>query len=109
MEEGDTRRRHPRYVAQNLAHNQELVRRIETIAQEKACTPAQLVLAWLLAQGPDVVPIPGTKRKERLVENLGALALRLDADDIGRISAAIPPGAASGSRYPEQLMKSVYL
>jgi aryl-alcohol dehydrogenase-like predicted oxidoreductase len=109
MAESDTRRRHPRYVAQNLTHNRGLVQRIEVIAREKNCTPAQLVLAWLLAQGSDVIPIPGTKRKERLVENLGALTVHLDADDIGRISAAIPPGAASGSRYPEQMMKSVYL
>jgi aryl-alcohol dehydrogenase-like predicted oxidoreductase len=109
MEESDSRRRHPRYMAENLAHNRELVRGIEAIAREKDCTPAQLVLAWLLAQGPDIVPIPGTKRKERLLENLGALAVRLSADEIGRISAAIPAGAAAGSRYPEQLMKSVYL
>ena len=109
MAESDTRRRHPRYIGENLAHNRELVRRIEAIAAEKSCTPGQLVLAWLLAQGPDIIPIPGTKRTERLVENLGALAVRLSAQEVTRISDAIPPGAGAGSRYPEQMMKSVYL
>jgi len=85
------------------------VGRIAAIAEEKACTPAQLVLAWLLAQGPDVIPIPGTKHEERLDENLGALELRLTAQDVARISAAIPPGAAAGTRYPEQQMSHVYV
>ena len=95
-------------MAENLTRNRALVERIEGIAEEKSCTPAQLVLAWLLAQGPDIVPIPGTKRRERLDENLGALAVRLSPVDVGRISAAVPPGAAAGSRYPEGLMKAVY-
>ena len=109
FEKGDTRGRHPRFLAENLAHNRALVERIQAIAAEKACTPGQLVLAWLLAQGPDVIPIPGTKHKERLDENLGALELRLTAQDVARISAAIPPGAAAGTRYPEQLMTHVYV
>jgi aryl-alcohol dehydrogenase-like predicted oxidoreductase len=96
-------------VAGNLAHNLDLVHRVEAIAQRKNCTPGQLALAWLLAQGPDIIPIPGTKRKERLLENIGALAVDLTAADIAEISAAIPPGAAAGLRYPEQQMKSVYL
>jgi aryl-alcohol dehydrogenase-like predicted oxidoreductase len=106
---GDTRGRHPRFLAENLAHNRTLVERIAEIAEEKGCTPAQLVLAWLLAQGPDVIPIPGTKHRERLDENLGALELRLTAQDVTRISAAIPPGAAAGTRYPEQQMTHVYV
>ncbi len=87
----------------------DLVRRVEAIAQRKGCTPGQLALAWLLAQGPDVIPIPGTKRKERLLENIGALAIELSAADIVEISSAVPPGAAAGLRYPEGQMKSVYL
>jgi len=83
-----------------------LVDRVEALAREKGCTPAQLVLAWLLAQGPDVVPIPGTKRQERLDENLGALQVRLSAEDVLRISEAIPLGAAAGDRYPD--MAGVY-
>ncbi|HLI22107.1 MAG TPA: aldo/keto reductase [Stellaceae bacterium] len=109
FEKGDTRGRHPRFLADNLAHNRRLVERIAAIAQEKASTPAQLVLAWLLAQGPDVIPIPGTKHQERLDENLGALEVRLTAQDVARISAAIPPGAAAGTRYPEQQMAHVYV
>ena len=83
--------------------------RLETIAAEKGCTPAQLVLAWLLAQGADVLPIPGTKRKDRLEENLGSLRVRLDARDLERISAAVPVGAAAGTRYPAAQMKGVYI
>jgi aryl-alcohol dehydrogenase-like predicted oxidoreductase len=109
LAETDTRRRHPRFAAGNLAHNVDLVHRIEVIAQRKRCTPGQLALAWLLAQGPDIVPIPGTKRKERLVENLGALAVELSESDIGEISDAIPAGSAAGTRYPEPQMKSLYL
>jgi aryl-alcohol dehydrogenase-like predicted oxidoreductase len=107
--EGDRRREHPRFREENFYHNLELVRRITEIAKEKGCTPAQLVLAWLLARGPEIVPIPGTKRKDRVDENLGALEVRLDQDDVERISAAIPPGAAAGLRYPEPQMKAVYL
>jgi aryl-alcohol dehydrogenase-like predicted oxidoreductase len=109
LPEGDRRREHPRFQDANFARNLEHVHQIEAIAKEKQCTPAQLVLAWLLAQSPDIVPIPGTKRKERLDENVGALAVRLDARDVERISAAVPPGAAAGSRYPDAQMKAVYL
>ena len=109
LAETDTRRRHPRFAADNLSHNLDLVHRIEAIALRKGCTPGQLALAWLLAQGPDVIPIPGTKRKERLVENLGALAVELSVADITEISAAIPSGSAAGTRYPEGQMKSVFL
>ena len=106
---GDTRGRHPRFLAENLAHNRMLVERVAAIALEKGCTPGQLVLAWLLAQGPDVIPIPGTKHRERLAENLGALELRLTGQDVARISAAVPPGAAAGTRYPAQQMSHVYV
>jgi len=109
LADNDSRRRHPRYAEGNLAHNVSLVARIEAIAQRKGCTPGQLALAWLLAQGPDLIPIPGTKRKERLVENLGALAVSLSKSDVEEISNAIPAGAAAGTRYPEQQMKSLYL
>jgi aryl-alcohol dehydrogenase-like predicted oxidoreductase len=100
---------HPRFQEENFARNRELVAQVETIAQEKGCTPAQLTLAWLLAQGPDVVAIPGTRYKQRLDENVGALRVRLTPDDVARISAAIPSGAAAGTRYPAGGMKGVYV
>jgi aryl-alcohol dehydrogenase-like predicted oxidoreductase len=107
--DGDARRRHPRFAPENLDRNMALVARIREIADAKACTPGQLALAWLLAQGDDVVPIPGTKRQERLTENIGALAVELTDDELRQITAAIPVGAAAGLRYPEAQMKSVYL
>jgi aryl-alcohol dehydrogenase-like predicted oxidoreductase len=103
---GDRRAQHPRFHVEHFAHNRALVDRVETLAWDKGCTPAQLVLAWLLAQGPDVVPIPGTRRRERLDENLGALKVRLSTEDVIRISEAVPVGAAAGSRYPD--MAAVY-
>jgi aryl-alcohol dehydrogenase-like predicted oxidoreductase len=105
---GDRRGQHPRFMGDNFTKNRELVDRLEAIAREKGCTPSQLSLAWLLAQGPDVVPIPGTKRRERVDENLGALDVRLSPEDVARISAAIPAGAAAGLRYPEGAMKAAY-
>ena len=109
LDEDDTRSRHPRFMGENFAKNRSLVEKIEAIANEKACTPAQLVLAWLLAQGPDVIPIPGTKHISRLEENLGALRVHLTPADVDRISAAIPIGAAAGTRYPEGGMRGVYI
>ena len=109
LAEGDTRGRHPRFMGDNFAKNRALVGRIEAIAHEKGCTPAQLVLAWLLAQGPDVIPIPGTKHIARLEENLGAIKVSLTPADIDRISTAIPIGAAAGTRYPEGGMRGVYI
>lgn len=105
----DRRRAHPRFDEQNLARNVELVRRVEQFARQKRCTPAQLALAWLLARGRDIVPIPGTKRRERLEENVGAVDVRLTPEEVQRISDAVPVGAAAGARYPEPLMKGVYL
>ena len=109
LDAGDTRGRHPRFMGDNLAKNRALVERIETIAEEKRCTPAQLALAWLSAQGPDVIPIPGTKWITRLEENLGALEVRLTPAEVDRISAAIPIGASAGTRYPEGGMRGVYI
>jgi aryl-alcohol dehydrogenase-like predicted oxidoreductase len=109
LAEADRRRHHPRFADGNLERNLDLVRKVAAIAKGKGCTPGQLVLAWLLAQGPDIVPIPGTKQMKRLRENLGALEVELDASEVARIAAAIPPGAAAGTRYPEAQMKGVYL
>jgi len=100
---------HPRFQQENFDRNRELVARVEAIAQEKGCTPAQITLAWVLAQGPDVVAIPGTRYKHRLDENIGALRVRLTADDVARISAAVPKGAAAGTRYPAGGMKGVFV
>ncbi len=107
--EGDGRGRHPRFAADNLARNLAQVAAVEAMAREKGCKPGQVALAWLLAQGPDIVPIPGTKRVERIDENLAALDVALSADDVARLSAALPPGAAAGTRYPEAGMKAVYI
>jgi aryl-alcohol dehydrogenase-like predicted oxidoreductase len=109
MAETDARRRHPRFAAENIAANLKLVDRIKAIAAGKNCTPGQLVLAWLLAQGNDIVPIPGTKRTARLRENIGALSVRLSAADLAAIAQAVPAGAVAGLRYPEAQMKSVYV
>jgi aryl-alcohol dehydrogenase-like predicted oxidoreductase len=107
--DGDRRRDHPRFKEENLAKNVELVQCVEAVARDKGATAGQVALAWLLAQGEDVVPIPGTKRKSRVDENLGALDVRLTPDDIKRLSNAIPAGAAAGLRYPEAQLKAVYL
>ena len=95
----DYRRFHPRFQGDNLERNQELLRRLEALAAEKRCTPAQLALAWLLARGDDIVPIPGTKRRKYLEENLGALDVRLSPADVERLDALFPAGAAEGHRY----------
>ena len=100
---------HPRFQADNFARNRELVAKIEAFARDKGCTPAQLTLAWLLAQGPDVVAIPGTRYVKRLEENLGALDVALTPEEVARISAAVPAGAAAGTRYPAGGMQAVYL
>jgi aryl-alcohol dehydrogenase-like predicted oxidoreductase len=107
--EGDRRLQHPRFQGENLDKNVQLVSRLESIAREKKCTVAQLVLAWLLAQGSDIVPIPGTKRKQRVDENLAALDIKLSKEEVKRISDAAPAGAGAGTRYPADAMKRVYL
>jgi aryl-alcohol dehydrogenase-like predicted oxidoreductase len=103
----DSRRHMPRFQGDNFKHNLNLVQRIKEIADQKKCTPAQLALAWLLAQGEDIIPIPGTKRRERLEENLKALEIELSDDDLKRIGKAAPMGFAAGTRYPEAAMGSV--
>ena len=101
LEEGDFRRRNPRFQGENFQRNLELVERVREIAEEKNATPAQLALAWVLAQGEDIVPIPGTKRRERLEENVAALDVELTDADLERIEAAFPKGATAGDRYPD--------
>jgi len=103
----DYRRNAPRFQGENFEKNLDLVCRVEALAQEKKCTPGQLALTWLLAQGTDVIPIPGTKRRKYLEENAGAFGVKLSADDLRRISEVAPRGAVAGLRYPEQAMKAV--
>jgi aryl-alcohol dehydrogenase-like predicted oxidoreductase len=103
----DYRRHSPRFQGENFQKNLDLVARVEAIAREKKCTPGQLALAWLLAQGEDVIPIPGTKRRSYLDENAGALQVKLSAEDLQRIDEVAPHGAASGARYPETMMAMV--
>jgi aryl-alcohol dehydrogenase-like predicted oxidoreductase len=103
----DYRRHSPRFQGENFQQNLDLVARIQEIAESRHCTPAQLALAWVLAQGEDLVPIPGTKRRKYLEENVGALDVTLTADDLRRIDEAAPKGAAAGLRYPEAMMSTV--
>jgi aryl-alcohol dehydrogenase-like predicted oxidoreductase len=103
----DYRRNTPRFQGENFQKNLDLVRRVEEVAKEKRCKPSQLALAWVLAQGNDIVPIPGTKRRKYLEENVGALGVRLTEEDLQRINDAFPTGAAAGSRYAEQMMSAV--
>jgi aryl-alcohol dehydrogenase-like predicted oxidoreductase len=109
LPEDDYRRNHPRFQGENFQKNLDLVKRVEEIAAEKGCTPAQLALAWVLAQGEDIVLIPGTKRRQYLEENIGALDVRLTEDDLRRIEAVFPKGATAGARYPEQAMRYIGL
>jgi aryl-alcohol dehydrogenase-like predicted oxidoreductase len=104
---GDYRRNSPRFQGEKFQKNLELVEKIKELASAKRCTPSQLALAWVLAQGQDVVPIPGTKRVKYLDDNLGAVQVRLTADDLAQIDAVLPTGAASGERYNEQAMLAV--
>jgi aryl-alcohol dehydrogenase-like predicted oxidoreductase len=109
LAQGDTRARHPRFAGDNFSKNRVFVEGLEAIAADKRCTVAQLCLAWLLAQGEDVIPIPGTKSLDRLKENLGALDITLSPQEAEAISAVIPLGAAAGTRYPEGGMKGVFI
>ncbi|NRR32847.1 aldo/keto reductase [Oxalobacteraceae bacterium] len=103
----DARSFNPRFAAENLASNERIVAIVRAIAAEKSCTPAQLALAWLLAQGPQVIPIPGTKRISYLHDNLGALQVRLSEAELARISAALPLGIAQGERYSVEGMQGL--
>ncbi len=103
----DYRRLSPRFQGDNFQKNLDLVARVEQLAKEKNCTPGQLALAWLLAQGEDIIPIPGTKRRKYLEENVAALDVKLSSDDLRRLEEVAPKGAASGQRYPEHMMTLV--
>jgi aryl-alcohol dehydrogenase-like predicted oxidoreductase len=103
----DYRRNSPRFQGENFQKNLDLVRRIEEIAKEKGCKPSQLALAWVLAQDKNIVPIPGTKRRKYLEENVAAIEVKLTADDLRRIDEIFPTGAAAGLRYPEHMMSIV--
>ncbi|ARN79977.1 aldo/keto reductase [Methylocystis bryophila] len=105
----DYRRHTPRFQGENFDKNLALLRELEAFAREKRCTPAQLALAWVLAQGEDIVPIPGTKRRKYFDENVGALSIALSADEIARIGEALPAGAAAGTRYIEPAMNALNL
>jgi aryl-alcohol dehydrogenase-like predicted oxidoreductase len=103
----DYRRASPRFQGENFQKNLDLVRQVEDMAKGKGCKPSQLALAWVLAQGEDIVPIPGTKRRKYLEENAAALDVKLTPEDLRRLAEAFPQGAASGLRYTEQMMKAV--
>lgn len=107
LAQDDWRRNNPRFQGENLRRNLAIVEEIRRLAAEKNCTPAQLALAWVLAQGSDIVPIPGTKRLPYLEENIGGLQVRLTPEDLTRIDRAVPPGIAAGQRYPEAGMRAV--
>jgi aryl-alcohol dehydrogenase-like predicted oxidoreductase len=107
LEPDDWRRNAPRFQGENFQKNLDLVREIETMAREKGCAPAQLALAWVLAQGDDIVPIPGTKRRRYLEQNLGAVEVELTREELDRIDRIIPPGAAAGTRYAAQAMQAL--
>jgi aryl-alcohol dehydrogenase-like predicted oxidoreductase len=107
MAEDDGRRRYPRFQGDNLESNLAILEPVEALAKEKGATPAQIALAWVLARGEDVVPIPGTKRRTYLEQNAAAAEIRLSAEDIKRLDGAVPPGAAAGTRYPEALLGAV--
>ena len=103
----DRRRDHPRFHAENISKNSGLLKPIEDIAAAHHCTPAQVALAWLLAQGPDLVPIPGTKRRSYLEQNCAALEIKLSADEVKRLSDAFPLNVTAGTRYPEKQLKAL--
>lgn len=103
----DNRRNHPRWQGENFAKNLKLVDEVNAMAQARGCTPSQLALAWVLARGRDIVPIPGTKRRKYLEENLAAAEVDLSRDELARLEAAFPKGVASGTRYPERAMKAL--
>ena len=103
----DRRRDHPRFDPNNIQRNAELLAPLEKIAAARKCTPAQVALAWVLAQGDDIVPIPGTKRRRYLEQNVASLDVKLSAEEIAALTAAFPPGVTAGTRYPEKQMKAL--
>lgn len=108
LPQDDVRHTYPRFQPGNFESNMSLVRKIEEIAAEKHCTPAQLALAWLLAKGDDIVPIPGSKRRSRVEENAGAVEVTLSAHDVAMLDEIAPPGVAAGERYPPRSMSTVF-
>ena len=108
LPEDDVRRTYPRFQGGNFETNMALVRKLEELAAEKHCTPAQLALAWLLAKGEEIVPIPGSKRRLRVEENVGAADVSLSAEDVAMLDAIAPPGVAAGERYPPRSMATVF-
>jgi aryl-alcohol dehydrogenase-like predicted oxidoreductase len=107
LPEADYRRHSPRFQGENFRKNLDIVARIGAIAEEKKAKPSQLALAWVLAQGKDIVPIPGTTRRDHLDENLAALDIKLSKKDLKRIDEVAPQGAAAGLRYPEAVLQHV--
>ena len=107
LADDDGRRRHPRFQGDNFQKNLDLLAKVRRIADEKGCTPAQLAIAWLLAQGTDIVPIPGTKHRALLDENVRAVEIKLTERDLARIAEVAPKGVAAGERYPEGAMKTI--
>lgn len=107
LPEGDWRRQNPRFQGENFERNLKLAEKIQLLAKRKGCTPAQLALAWVLAQGEDIAPIPGTKRRKYLEENVGALNVALTASELKEISSTAPVGTAAGTRYPEAHLQTV--
>jgi aryl-alcohol dehydrogenase-like predicted oxidoreductase len=107
LPEDDYRRHSPRFQGENFQKNLDVLRRVEEIAREKKCTPSQLALAWVLAQGSDIVPIPGTKRRKYLEENAAAFDVKLSSEELHRINEVFPPESAAGARYPDHIMALV--
>jgi len=107
LEADDYRRQSPRFQGENLDKNLQLVAKVQDLATQKGCTPSQLALAWLLAQGEDIVPIPGTKKRARLEENAGAVEIELTPEDLRTIDEIAPRGIAAGERYPTAAMSAV--
>ena len=107
LKEGDYRKNHPRFQPENLGKNQKLLNKLDELSKTKNCSQAQIALAWILAQGEDIVPIPGTKHRTYLEDNVKAPDLILTVQEINELSEALPLGAAAGTRYPEQAMKSL--
>ncbi len=105
--EKDFRKDNPRFVGENFSKNLEFVKRIENLAAAKKCTAGQIALAWVMAQGKDIVPIPGTKRRKYLEENVAAVDLKLSKEELERINEIAPPGVAAGARYTDEMMKAV--
>ncbi len=105
--EGDNRRNHPRFSDENFQRNLDVVATVKALAERKGCTPAQFALAWVLAQGDDLVPIPGTKRRRYLDENIGALDVVITREDKDEIDRVLPPGVAAGMRYPAPMMAAL--